>query len=220
MKLQKNDTLLMIGDSITDFGRARPVGEGLHAGVGTGYPMFVRAFLETSYPELNIHVINMGTSGDNVRDLRARWQTDVFDQAPDWVSVMIGVNDVWRQFDQPGIAKSHVYLPEYAETLDALVKETLPRVKGMVLMTPYYMEPNAEDTMRARMDEYGAAVRDIAGKYGTLFVDTQARFNALLRHMHSTNIAWDRVHPNPTGHMLLARALLDALDFDFTKSWQ
>ena len=98
------------------------------------------------------------------------------------------------------------------------LRATLPRVKGMVLMTPYYMEPNAADLMRAKMDEYGAVVRQIAEKYGTLFVDTQARFNELFRYMHSTNIAWDRVHPNPTGHMLLARSLLNALDFDFTKS--
>ncbi len=217
MKLQKNDTLLMIGDSITDFGRARPVGEGLHAGVGTGYPLFVRAFLESMYPALNIHVLNMGSSGDQVRGLKARWQTDVIDLEPDWVSVMIGVNDVWRQFDCPGIPKSHVYLPEFTETLDALVAQTLPKVKGMVLMTPYYMEPCREDPMRAKMDEYGAAVKAIAEKHGTLFVDTQAKFDALFRHMHSCNVAWDRVHPNATGHMLLARALLGALEFDFAR---
>ena len=207
----------MIGDSITDFGRARPVGHGLHAGVGTGYPMYVRAFLETGYPELNIHVINMGNSGDDVRALKARWQTDVFDLKPDWVSVMIGVNDVWRQFDQPGIPESHVYLPEYEATLDELVSSTLPKCKGMVLMTPYYMEPCREDRMRAMLDRYGAVVRDIAARYGTLFVDTQAAFDRLFQHMHSSNVAWDRVHPNFTGHMLLARELLKALDFDFTK---
>ena len=217
MVLERNDTLLMIGDSITDFDRARPVGEGLHAGVGTGYPMYVRAFLECVYPELNIHVINMGTSGDTVRALKERWQTDVIDLKPDWVSVMIGVNDVWRQFDQPGIPHSHVYLPEFESTLTELVEKTLPLCKGMVLMTPYYMEPLREDAMRAMMDRYGAVVRATAERFGTLFVDTQAEFDRLFKHMHSTNIAWDRVHPNFTGHMLLARALLRALDFDFAR---
>ena len=38
MKLEKNSKFLIIGDSIGDFGRARPVGEGLHAGLGTGFP--------------------------------------------------------------------------------------------------------------------------------------------------------------------------------------
>ncbi|MBR0465011.1 MAG: SGNH/GDSL hydrolase family protein [Clostridia bacterium] len=217
MKLERNDTLLMIGDSITDFGRKRPVGEGLHEGVGTGYPMYVRAFLESMYPELNVHVINMGTSGDNIRALKSRWKTDVFDLRPDWVSVMIGVNDVWRQFDQPGIPESHVYLPEFESTLDEQVTSTLPRVKGMILMTPYYMEPCREDRMRAVVDTYGAAVKRVAEKRGALFVDTQAAFDKLFEHMHSSNVAWDRVHPNYTGHMLLARALLRALEFDFNK---
>ncbi len=214
MLLEKNQTLLMIGDSVTDMGRKQPVGEGLFAALGTGYPTYVRAFLETSYPELNLHTINMGTSGNTVRDLAARWQTDVFDLEPDFVTVMIGINDVWRQFDCPAMPKTHVYLPEYAATLERLVSETLPRVKGMLLMTPYFMEPNKSDPMRAMMDQYGAAVKAIAEKYNTLFLDTQALFDDLFQYMHPGNVAWDRIHPNATGAMLLARGLLKSLGAD------
>lgn len=214
MLLEKNQTLLMIGDSVTDMGRARPVGEGLHNPMGTGYPLFVRALLESSYPELNIHTINMGESGNNVLDLANRWQRDVFDLAPDWLTILIGINDVWRQFDCPAIPKTHVYLEEYTRTLDDLVARTLPRVKGILLMTPYFMETNRNDPMRAAMDRYGAAVKAISEKYGTLFLDTQALFDDLFQHMYSANVAWDRVHPNATGAMLLARGLLHRLGAD------
>ena len=44
-------------------------------------------------------------------------------------------------------------------------------------MTPYYMEPNAEDWMRKRMDTYGAICRELAEKYGCCFIDLQAVFN-------------------------------------------
>ena len=133
MLLRKNEKLIMIGDSVTDVGRARPVGEGLFNAHGAGYPALVDALLRSSYPELNLRTVNMGTDGNTVRDLQARWQTDVLDLKPDWVSVLIGINDVWRQFDQPHMPETHVLPPEYERTLDALINETLPRVRGMVL---------------------------------------------------------------------------------------
>ena len=49
-----------------------------------------------------------------------------------------------------------------------------------------------------------------------LGVDTQAAFNRVLAPQHSSNIAWDRVHPNAVGHMVLARAFLGAFGY----GWQ
>lgn len=210
MLLEKGDKLLLIGDSVTDVDRERPVGEG--AGLGHGYPLFVDALLGSAHPDQKIRVVNMGISGNTARDLKARWQEDVLDLKPDWVSVMIGINDVWRQYDSPLKPESHVYLDEYEATLNELVEKTLPKVKGMVMMTPYYIESLREDAMRAKMDEYGAAVKRVADKHGTLFVDLQARFNELLTHTHSASIAWDRVHPNHVGHMAIARGLLGAFN--------
>jgi lysophospholipase L1-like esterase len=101
MLIQPNSKLVMIGDSITDCGRARPVGEGLFEALGKGYVSLVDASLQAKEARQRIRVVNMGTSGNTVRDLKARWQSDVFDLNPDWLSIMIGINDVWRQFDSP-----------------------------------------------------------------------------------------------------------------------
>src|SRR3954452_17883523 len=98
LRIQPNSKLLMIGDSITDCERARPVGEGLFAALGKGYVSLVDALLGATYPEREIRVVNMGSSGNTVRDLKSRWRTDVLDLRPDWLSMMIGINDVWRQF--------------------------------------------------------------------------------------------------------------------------
>lgn len=211
MLLEKNDTLLFIGDSISDYERKRPVGEGLFNALGHSYVACAGALLNCMYPELHLRVINMGVSGNQVRDLDARWQTDVMDLKPQWVSVLIGINDVWRQFDCPQMPETHVSLQEYEETYACLIERTLPQVKGMILMTPYYMEPNRQDPMRARMDEYGAVVRKLADKYHLTFVDLQAGWDRLFQHMHSTNIAWDRVHPNQTGCMYIAKQFLQAI---------
>ncbi|MFH5182647.1 SGNH/GDSL hydrolase family protein [Paenibacillus sp. TAB 01] len=213
-----NEKLVMIGDSITDVERKRPHGEGRNDAHGKGYVSAVNALITTMYPELHLRIVNMGISGNTVRNLKERWQTDVLDLEPDWVSILIGINDVWRQYDQPTITESHVYIEEYRKELEALVASTLPSVKGIILMTPFYIEPNPEDPMRQTMDQYGQVVKEVAEKYNTIFVDTQAAFAGLLEHIYPATLAWDRVHPNLTGHMAIARAFLNATGFSWDGS--
>ncbi len=214
MLFNKGDTILFIGDSISDYNRKRPVGEGLRDAWGTSYVADVGAMLTSAYPELHLRIINMGINGNQTRDLIARWETDVMQLHPDWVSVLIGINDVWRQFDLPEIHEKHVPPEEYRQNYESLIRRTLPNVKGMILMTPYFMEPNRQDPMRARMDEYGAIVKDLARQYNLPCVDLQSAWDALFQHMHPCSIAWDRVHPNQAGCMHIARQFLKTVGFD------
>ncbi|MCT8137091.1 SGNH/GDSL hydrolase family protein [Anaerobacillus sp. CMMVII] len=217
MKLEKGQKLLFIGDSITDCDRGKPEGEGLFGALGKGYVSFVDALLQSVYPELGIRVVNKGISGNTVRKLKDRWQADVIEQNPDWLVIMIGINDVWRQYDTPFIKDWHVYIEEYEETLEKLIQETKPKVKGLVLMTPYYLESNEQDAMRQTMDQYGEVVKQLAEKYDCIFIDTQAAFNVVLKDLYSSTLAWDRVHPTATGHMVLARAFLREIGFDWDR---
>jgi len=211
MNIAPHSKVVFIGDSITDCERARPVGEGLFGALGKGYVSLVEGLLYATDPGCAIRVVNMGSSGNTILDLKARWQTDVIALKPDWLVIMIGVNDVWRQFDLPRQTEIHVFPEVYAQTLDELVASTKSKVKSLVLMSPFYIEPNPADAMRARMDEYGAIVKKTAAKHKVLFIDTQAAFNTALQHMHANNLAWDRVHPNNIGHAIIARAFLNAV---------
>ncbi|NGZ75557.1 SGNH/GDSL hydrolase family protein [Saccharibacillus alkalitolerans] len=217
MKLAHNDKLLLIGDSVTDAGRAYPVG--YKNGLGNGYAALVDALLRTGYPELNALVLNTGIGGNTVRDLKKRWQTDVVDLKPDWLSVMIGINDVWRQFDTPEAIHSFISLDEYESTLRELLDAVQPNLKGLILMTPYYMT-GQEDPMRSMMDRYGAVIKRLAGDYGAELVDTQAAFDRMGHHMIQSSLSngWDHVHPNTAGSMVIARGLLNALDFEWERS--
>jgi lysophospholipase L1-like esterase len=215
MVIQPNSKLLMIGDSITDCERARPVGEGLFDALGKGYVSLVDGVLAARYSAHRIRVVNMGISGNTVRDLHGRWQQDVLSLEPDWLSICIGINDVWRYFHSPNQPEWHVPLDEYTQTLDELLQVTRPSLNGLILMTPYFIEPNRMEPMRKMMDQYGAVVRELAEKYQALFVDTQAAFDAVLADLHPMALAWDRVHPTHTGHMILARAFLQEIEYEW-----
>ncbi|MBB6734634.1 SGNH/GDSL hydrolase family protein [Cohnella zeiphila] len=217
MKLNDGQRLVMIGDSITDCERKFPYGEGLFQGVGKGYVALSDAMLQAAYPERTIRVTNMGIGGNTVRDLKMRWASDVLALKPDWLSVMIGINDVWRHFDQPAIRESHVELEEYERTLDELAESALPGLQGLIVMSPFYLEPHAGDPMRKKMDQFGQAAKRVAQRHGARFVDTQAVFEPFLRHHHATLLASDRVHPSLAGHMALARAFLNAIEFDWSR---
>jgi lysophospholipase L1-like esterase len=213
MKLPHQSTLLFIGDSITDADR-KPSGEASawepSFGLGHGYVSMIYGWLHAAHPEADIRGINKGFSGNTVRDLAARWQSDVLELKPDVLCLMIGINDVWRQFDTPQRPEIAVRPEEYRKTLTKLVVSTRPKVKALYLASPFFIEPNRSEPMRKCMDEYGAIVRDIAAVNDAVFVDTQAAFDPVLVHQHPCALAWDRIHPGPVGHMIIARAFLEA----------
>jgi len=151
------------------------------------------------------------------RDLLARWERDVVNLRPQWVSICIGINDVWRQFDCPAMPDYAVTPEQYEENVEKMVVSAKSFAKGVILMTPYMIEPLKEDKMRARMDVYGDICRKLAEKHDAIFVDLQAMFDRYFEHRHSAFIAWDQIHPNQIGATLIAREFLRACGFDYLR---
>jgi lysophospholipase L1-like esterase len=212
MATSRATKLLFIGDSITDCDRARPIGEGnLGEKLGTGYVHLVDALLTATVPDHPYRCVNMGVSGDTVRELKRRWQTDVVALQPDALVIMIGINDVWRHFDRPLNREAQISHQEYRETLDELVRNCGVAPPSITLMAPYFIEPDRTEPMRRRMDEFGNILRELAGLHAATFVDTQQAFDAVLRHVHPMRLANDRVHPNWAGHVIIARAFIASL---------
>lgn len=215
MIFENMDRIVFAGDSITDMSSMQPVGEGLFDNVGRSYVRIIENMLSAYYPEINLRVTNSGTSGNTSRDLLERFDRDVVQLKPDWVSICIGVNDVWRQFDCPAMPDAYVLPDEYEKNVEKMILSVKDSVKGVFILSPYYMEPNREDMMRRRIDEYADICRMLAEKYDCIFVDFQKMYEKYCRIRHSSFIAWDRVHPNQIGATLMAREFLKYCDFDY-----
>lgn len=218
MLLKDNDRIIFAGDSVTDMGSSNPVGEGLFDNLGQGYVRRVDNLLGALLPQYHFRVTNSGIGGNTSRDLKERFDRDVIELKPDVVSIMIGINDVWRQFDTPAALDNQVMPKEYAQNLREMIEKAKATAREVILMTPYYMEFNTLDGMRSRMDVYGGICRRLAEEYEIHFVDLQEVFDKYFKTRgengqyahHSTFIAWDRVHPNQIGATLIAAAFLSA----------
>jgi lysophospholipase L1-like esterase len=210
LKIRNGETVLFIGDSITDCGRraeSRPLGNG-----------YVKLFADMATirePDKAFRIINKGISGDRVTGLRDRWTDDVLRERPDWLSVKIGINDCHTVLrGAPDAVTPELYREAYDDVL-ARTRAELPKC-NMLLIEPFYMsiETSENSFRRAVLDllpRYIEIVCEMSQKYGTRLVRTHEMFATLLLHHPADEFGAEPVHPNLTGHLAIAEAVYAAL---------
>lgn len=203
--IQAGQTVLLQGDSITDAGRSRD-----HDGeLGRGYAGATAAWFGMLHPELRVRFLNRGISGNRVRDLQARWQADCIDLKPDWVSILIGINDTWRRYDRNDPTSTEAYAEGYRDLLERTRAQTSAR---LVLLEPFVLpHPADRAAWRVDLDPKIAVARDLARAYGAIYVPLDGLFAAASARREPAFWAGDGVHPTPAGHALIARAWLQAV---------
>ena len=205
MIFQARQRIVFIGDSITDAGRRE-----VDPPYGTGYMSLVRALVTARHPHLGLEWFNRGISGNTVRDLAARWEADVVALRPDWLSVMIGINDVWRFLQ--GNEADGVPLEEFERIYRRLLKRAVEAAGcRLILADPYVVEADPAEPHRAMSDLYGRVVGKLAGEFGAVHVRTQEAFDRVLASTSPAEWSHDRVHLDLPGHAVLAQAYLDLL---------
>lgn len=207
--LQDDQTVLFIGDSITDCGRRaaeRPLGSG-----------YVRMFTEMAtarWPERQIAYINKGIGGNRITDLKNRWHDDVLYHKPDRLSVKIGINDLHSVLRN---AEDAVTPEIFAEIYDELLLLTQKELEcPVVLLTPFYISTDRDgNSFRSEvldlLPSYIDTVEQMADRYDTLLVNLHEIFQEQLEYRDADTFCPEPVHPNHTGHMVMAQALMDAV---------
>lgn len=196
-------TILFQGDSITDTGRSRE--DDSH--FGCGYAAKVKEELERQYPN-EYTMYNRGVSGNNVVDLYARIKTDIINLKPDYMSILIGVNDVWHAFDgQENGVEADKYFRIYSALIEE-IKETLPDIQIMIL-EPFTLKGTGNqaywEAFHAEVLKRAEKAKMIAEKYGLIFVSLQEKFDEALKEKPSDYWLLDGVHPLSTGNEIIKR---------------
>ena len=206
VQFKSGDRILFQGDSITDAGR-----QGDRFGMGDGYPGMIKAFFAVTAPELELQFVNRGTSGDRSIDLVNKWQKECLDLAPTHVSIMIGVNDIWRRFD--GNEPLAIALPDYKTYCRRMIESCVEaNIRNLILMTPTTVDADPNHPSNKMCAEYAAAVEAFAREYGATLVPARDRVWQAVRS--GPDVAFwlpDGVHPSAAGHAVLAAAWLEAV---------
>ncbi len=197
--LKTNSIILFQGDSITDAGRSRVIDRQL----GNGYPSHVKKLLKKDFPELNVKVINRGISGNRAVDLVNRWEEDCIALKPDYVSILIGVNDTWRKYD----ANDETTAVIFKERLRKIINDTLKKTSAqIVLLNPFLLDVNESiSRMREDLCLKQKAVLETANEFGTKFIDLDEIFKNASKDFPSSRFSGDGVHPTQAGHELIAK---------------
>lgn len=205
IEFKQNQTLLFIGDSITDCGRR----ESSYAPLGCGYVNFTANFLLASRPQLKLNIQNRGISGDTTRDLKRRWDSDCLALRPDIVSIMIGINDLWFKYGESPDIRMYISPEEYEANLRDLLSQTRDACGSqLILMEPFMFCDDAANPMLADLPAYIDVVHQTAEKFGALLVPLHTNYTTLKDKRPADQWADDTVHPATWAHAWIAKQWL------------
>jgi lysophospholipase L1-like esterase len=202
-----HDVILFQGDSITDGGRQRAGLDYNHI-MGQDYAYIIAAEIGAQHPELDLNFINRGISGNTVLDLAARWQEDTLSIKPNFLSILIGINDTIHSGDR---AES---VEQYKDTYDKLLATTIASLPNtrIVLGEPFVLPVGkykaSYSTMLAEVKLRQQVVFELGAKYHLPVVRYQDALNLACKTTPADHWSWDGIHPTYAGHGLMVQEWL------------
>jgi lysophospholipase L1-like esterase len=196
-------TVLFQGDSITDCGRDDEF-------LGSGYPAKVAEAYRALMPASGVKFINRGISGNRTVDLVNRYEKDFKDVAPDFISILIGINDVWRAFDSNDPMEAQQFESNY-RTLLSSIKNDMPDTQIMI-MEPFLLHSLPDrPAWHIDLDPKIQVVRKLAYQYADIYLPLDGIMARCATSGYTLEgISEDGVHPSQLGHGLIAYEWLKA----------
>ena len=202
-------TFVFQGDSITDAGRSRDNDDYR----GNGYPTLVAGRLGFAHPG-EIRFLNRGVSGDRIVDINSRIRRDLINLEPDYLSILIGINDVWHELGGRNGVSNEKFYRTYCEILEEVTR-MCPGVRIFIL-EPFVLKASATegawDIFRRETALRAASAKKAAEAFGCVFVPLQEKFDAACEKAEPSYWLLDGVHPSAMGHELIARELTEAFE--------
>lgn len=204
---KKGQTILFQGDSITDCGRNK---EDINS-LSNGYPGVISNMYNLLFPGNEVTFINKGISGNRVVDLLGRYDRDIKEIKPDFISILIGINDTWRRYDNNDPTSTEQYELGYTELLEK-IKSDFPECKIMII-EPFVLNSLPDRaSWREDLDPKIQVARKLAKKYADFYLPLDGIFaKAEVERYTCNQIAEDGVHPSAIGHAIIAEEYIKAI---------
>ena len=206
-KINQGDTILFQGDSITDSSREKEKElPNSPDSMGKGYAFLTASKLLKTLPKENLTIYNRGISGNKVHQLADRWDKDALDLKPDWISILIGVNDYWHMLHSNYDGTVEIYENDYRKLLQR-TKKALPDVK-LIICQPFAIPgtSSVDESWVEPFGKYQAVAKKLATEFNAFWVPFQEVFDKAILDAPASYWIPDGVHPSISGSQLMADA--------------
>ncbi len=210
--LRRDTAILFQGDSITEACRDKSVlGPNDGFGLGGGYAFLAASILLSHLPERWLRIYNRGVSGDKVTTMAERWEEDTIALKPDFITILVGVNDYWHIAKHGYEGSPELYGRVYKD-LVARTQAILPKAR-LIIGEPFALRGcgYVDEGWFPEFSIYQRIAREIAVSAGALFLPFQGLFEAASREQEAAYWCPDGVHPSAAGAYLMASAWLDCV---------
>lgn len=209
--------ILFFGDSITDMGRDRSDMADEPFKYGSGYVRIIASELFKRNLE-KYDILNKGIGGNRIVDMYARVNRDVWENKPDVLTMLVGINDICH----PELPGSGTEPQRYENIYQKIIEETLKRLPNckIILLEPFVEQGWA--TLKQwealkNITQYAEITRRLAQKYGLFFVPLQKKFDEATKKYGVETVVDDGIHPCLYGSLLIANEWLGVFDKNIDK---
>ena len=207
LAIQDGQTVVFIGDSITDAERHRRA----YRPLGFGYVHFVGNFLVARKPQFSLNIVNTGVSGDTILDLQRRWQRDCLAHRPNVLTILVGINDVWRRTMEPTLAAEAAAPDRFEVTYDQLLSQVRNQHDcQLVLLEPFLFCGDRQNPVYRALLPYVEIARRLAAEHAAVLVPLQESIDRCIVEVPPEKWSPDMVHPHLWAHAWIAQRWLEA----------
>lgn len=209
---KKTLRVMFTGDSVTDCGRARPIGDGPGA-IGDSYVANIFCRTWADYPKNRIRILNSAISGNTTRDVVKRFDTDILAYKPDYLFIMIGVNDAWRRIECNLFDEVITTNEEVDDNIRYMADKCLENGIKPVFISPLYFETIHEVKFRKEVDDIQDIIKKVCIEKNIGYIDVQKKVDEYLLLANSYRLSGDRVHPLAIAKTLIANVIYSSKEY-------
>ncbi len=200
INIKKNSLILFQGDSVTDCYRDR---ENINS-LGNSYVKKVNEYLN----QFNIKCINKAIAGNKVNDLLFRYDNDFKNINPDYIFLLIGVNDTWHNY--PNQKNTIIFEQEYDLLLSKIKKDlNIP----VIILEPFIVGFNEEITqMKSDLYQKIESIKKLAKKYNYFYISFEKEFSQVLTTDNYLEYTIEGIHPLEKGYEIISQKIIDNIN--------
>jgi len=167
---------------------------------------------------INNIVINSGIGGSHTGSIKDnnkikiehamdRFQKNVLDYHPQWVTLDFGLNDSWQ--DHGKDSASRIPINEFSNNLSYFIDKIKLQNGKVILLTPNPIGQKYEKWRYNKVKEYKKVTKKLAKEKKIYWINSWKLFYSYTKKKNQKidSLLLDGIHPNDIGHQLISDAI-------------